>query len=289
MRHCLACDVQYPAVQNECPACGHRTEVVEGFSAYAPELAQQGGGFDASYFPVLARLEESNFWFKARNELILWALTRYCGDFRTYLEIGCGTGYVLTGVAHRFPDAVLSASEIFTAGLRFAAERVPSAAFMQMDARHIPFSEEFNVVGAFDVVEHIKEDDAVLAQAYKALKPGGYLLLTVPQHAWLWSSSDDYARHERRYSKEELHEKVRSAGFKLQRSSSFVSLLLPFMLISRLSLKKKQAEFDPTEEFKLPAWINAAFYRVMALERGVIRLGLNLPVGGSRLLVAQKV
>jgi SAM-dependent methyltransferase len=289
MRHCLACDAQYFDGQSDCPVCGHRPKIVEGFTAYAPELAQEGGGFDASYFPVLAQLEESNFWFKARNELILWALAKYCGDFRSYLEIGCGTGYVLSGVARRFPEAVLSAGEIFTAGLGFAEERVSSAAFMQMDARHIPFSEEFDVVGAFDVVEHIKEDEAVLAQAYKALRPGGHLLLTVPQHVWLWSPSDDYARHERRYSKAELHEKVRKAGFRLKRSSSFVSLLLPLMLISRLSSKKKQVEFDPTDEFKIPFWMNAAFYQTLALERAMIRLGVNFPVGGSRLLVAQKV
>lgn len=288
MRHCLACDAQYLEGQNDCPTCGNRPKIVEGFTAYAPDLAQEGGGFDASYFPVLARLEASNFWFKARNELILWALARYCGDFRSYLEIGCGTGYVLSGVARRFPDAVLSASELFTAGLGFAAERVPSAAFMQMDARRIPFSEEFDVVGAFDVVEHIKEDEAVMEQAYKALKPGGHLLLTVPQHAWLWSPSDDYARHERRYSKAELHEKVRTAGFRLQRSSSFVSLLSPLMLISRLSSKKKQVEFDPIDEFRLTPWMDAAFYQAMALERRMISLGVNFPVGGSRLLVAQK-
>lgn len=288
MKHCLACDAQYPEAQNFCPACGHRPKIVDGFSAYAPELAQEGGGFDAAYFPVLAGVEEANFWFRARNELILWALEKYCKGLGSYLEIGCGTGYVLAGVARRFPDAALSASEIFTAGLGFAAGRVPSATFMQMDARHIPFSEEFDVVGAFDVVEHIREDGAVLAQAHKALKPGGHLLLTVPQHAWLWSPSDDYARHERRYSAAELHEKIRAAGFNLVRSTSFVSLLLPLMLISRLNSRSRQKSFDPTDEFKMPSWMNAVLYQVMSLERGLIKLGANLPVGGSRVLVAQK-
>ncbi len=288
MRHCLVCDAQYLEGQNDCPACGNRPKIVEGFTAYAPDLAQEGGGFDASYFPVLARLEESNFWFKARNALILWALARYCAGFRSYLEIGCGTGYVLTGVARRFPDAVLSASEIFTAGLGYAARRVPSAAFMQMDARRIPFSEEFDVVGAFDVLEHIDDDVAVLDQAFKALRPGGHLLLTVPQHAWLWSPSDDYARHERRYSASELHAKLGAAGFVLRRSTSFVSLLLPMMLASRLKSRRKQGEFDPRDEFNLPQWMNTALYGVMAFERGMIRLGLKLPWGGSRLVVAQK-
>lgn len=289
MKLCLACTARYPSDKSDCPTCGAATAVVDGFVAYAPELAHDGGGFDSTYFPVLAGLEDANFWFRARNELILWALGKYCGGFGSYLEIGCGTGYVLAGVASRFPDAVLNASEIFTAGLDFAAERVPSASFMQMDARRIPFSEEFDVVGAFDVVEHIREDNVVLEQAHKALKPGGYLLLTVPQHAWLWSPSDDYARHERRYSAAELHEKVHAAGFSLQRSSSFVSLLLVLMLISRLQSKIKRVPFDPTDEFKTPNWMNATFCHVMALERSMIKLGVSFPVGGSRLVVAQKI
>lgn len=288
MKHCLVCSERYPSDKSDCPTCGLTMATVDGFIAYAPELAHEGGGFDATYFPVLAGLEEANFWFRARNELILSALEKYCKGFGSYLEIGCGTGYVLAGVARRFPDAVLNASEIFTAGLGFAAQRVPSARFMQMDARRIPFSEEFDVVGAFDVVEHIREDESVLAQAYKALKPRGHLLLTVPQHAWLWSPSDEYARHERRYSAAELHEKVRAAGFRLRRSTSFVSLLLPLMLISRLNSKSKHEPFDPTDEFKLSPWMNAALYRVMAIERCMIKLGMNFSAGGSRLLVAQK-
>jgi len=90
-----------------------------------------------------------------------------------FLEIGCGTGHVLSGVARAYPGTKIYGSELFPAGLAFAAEREPAADFMQMDARHIPFIDEFDVIGAFDVLEHIKEDEQVLAQMYSALKPGG--------------------------------------------------------------------------------------------------------------------
>lgn len=248
----------------------------------------EGGGFEVAYFPVLARLEAGNFWFRARNDLILWALQKHCANFQSYLEIGCGTGYVLSGVAHRFPQTRLTASEIFTTGLQFAAQRVPQAELLQMDARDIPYRDEFDVVGAFDVVEHIQEDEAVLAQIHAALKPGGHLLLTVPQHQWLWSPSDEYARHERRYTATELHSKVRSAGFTLLRSGSFVSLLLPLMLASRLTSRRKASVFDPLDEFKLPSWLNGSLYRLMKAEIGLIKLGINFPAGGSRFLIARK-
>jgi len=67
----------------------------------------------------------------------------------------------------------LAGSEIFSAGLAFVAMRVPSAAFYQMDARNIPFRDEFDIIGAFDVLEHIEDDVAVIDQVAKALRPGG--------------------------------------------------------------------------------------------------------------------
>ena len=108
---------------------------------------------------------------------------------------------------------------------------------MQMDARNIPFVDEFDAIGAFDVLEHIEEDEQVLAQMHDALNHADVVLLTVPQHAWLWSLVDDYSCHVRRYSAKELHGKVRVAGFEILLSTSFVSSLLPIMLASRLGTK----------------------------------------------------
>jgi SAM-dependent methyltransferase len=79
----------------------------------------------------------------------------------------------------------------------FAAERVPGVELFQMDARRFPFLEEFDLIGAFDMLEHVKEDEEVLSQMYQATRKGGGILLTVPHHPFLWSASDYLARHER--------------------------------------------------------------------------------------------
>jgi SAM-dependent methyltransferase len=155
---------------------------------------------------------------------------------------------------------------------------------MQMDARNIPFENEFDVIGAFDVLEHIKEDKKVLAQVYSALKPEGLMLLTVPQHAWLWSPIDEYACHERRYAAPDLHQKIEAAGFRVIRSTSFVPTLLPVMMISRFLQK-----FDATSELKISPWLNSLFSRILAAELALIKRGFNFPVGGSRLVVARKI
>jgi SAM-dependent methyltransferase len=260
---------------------------LRGVLAWAPELAAAGGGFKAEYFAPLARLEERNFWFQARNALVSWALRQYFPAPKSLLEVGCGTGFVLSGVAQACPDTQLLGSEIFIDGLSFAAERVKRAAFVQMDARRIPYVEEFDVVAAFDVIEHIEEDELVLRNFWQALKPGGGVLLTVPQHQWLWSESDKYACHVRRYSAGELHAKLERAGFDVVRSTSFTSLLLPAMMLSRRKGNREKA-FDPMAEFNIPRALNWAMGRVLDVERWLVRLGVNFLAGGSRLVVARK-
>lgn len=289
MKRCLSCNDQYISSIKSCPSCSFAPSLVDGFIAYARELADEGGGFKASYFSELARLEEGNFWFQSRNELILWALQKYCPHFQSLFEIGCGTGYVLSGISKLFPHAKLYGGEIFTAGLHFAAARLPSVDFIQMDARNIPFQEEFDVIGAFDVLEHIEEDQTVLAQIHHALKPGGFLLLTVPQHPWLWSPVDTYSCHARRYTALDLHQKIRRARFQIKRSTSFVTTLLPAMMVSRFFQSKKNADlFDPAQELKLNPFLNFLFSKLLFLEREMIKRGCNFSVGGSRLVIVRK-
>ena len=289
MKRCLACNKHFDSSIKNCPACGSGPALVDGFLAYAPEYSHGGGGFKPHYFSELALLEETNFWFRSRNQLVTWAIRTFSPDFRSLLEIGCGTGYVLSGIKEAFPHATLHGSEIFTTGLGFAAARLPRVDFMQMDAKNIPFREEFDIIGAFDVLEHIEEDEQVLDQAYKALKPQGTMLITVPQHAWLWSSTDDYACHVRRYTATGLHRKIESAGFRIVRSTSFVTVLLPAMIISRLLQRNDSENIDATAELKISPWLNSFFFRLLLTELALIRKGLSFPVGGSRLVVAKKL
>jgi ubiquinone/menaquinone biosynthesis C-methylase UbiE len=287
MIRCPGCTEKYLSNLIFCPECGFCPPEIDGIPAWAPELAFAGGGFKSEYFNTLSELEAENFWFRARNALIIWALKKYAPSFQSFIEIGCGTGFVLSGIASIFQSAKLFGSEIFSNGLEFAARRVQKVQFMQMDARSIPYENEFDAIGAFDVLEHISEDERVLAETYRALKSGGILLLTVPQHRWLWSATDDYACHVRRYTAVELHSKLKQAGFTLLRSTSFVSLLLPMMLLSRRRHQNKK-DFDPLKEFRISPVLNRILEVFLRLEHRMIQSGISLPMGGSRLVVASK-
>ena len=227
MRLCPRCHTVVTDLHWRCEGCAYLPTMADGFVQLAPEFSSGGAGFRPEVFKQLAALEADNFWFRARNKLIVWALKKYFPDMRRYLEIGCGTGYVLAGVAQAYPEAKLVGSEVFSVGLPYAAVRVRAAELIQMDARKIPFMDEFDVIGAFDVLEHIEEDEVVLTAMLRALRPGGSVVITVPQHPWLWSIADESACHVRRYKIAELREKVRRAGFEVTFETSFVSLLLP--------------------------------------------------------------
>jgi SAM-dependent methyltransferase len=287
MKICPKCSYSFNSTDWLCDQCGYIPTILDGKYAFCPKLANSSEGFESHFFDDLAVLESNNFWFRVRNKIIIWAIHKYFFDKQSLLEIGCGTGFVLTALERAFPDLEISGSEIFTNGLNFAEQRFSRGSLFQMDARAIPFVEEFDVIGAFDVLEHIQEDTKVLAEMYRATKQG--IILTVPQHPWLWSQADEYAHHVQRYTAKELKSKVESAGFKVVKMTSFVSLLLPLMMISRLKPKNSQVKYDPLAELKIGNFINKTLEYILNLELILIKIGISLPLGGSLLLIAKKI
>lgn len=182
----------------------------------------------------------------------------------------------------------LYGSEVFLEGLAVAAARVKSATFFQMDARTIPFENEFDVVCAFDVLEHVEEDELVLSQMQNAVSAGGGVLLTVPHHPCLWSQQDEVSGHVRRYSLHELKDKVKKHSFEVVTATAFVCLLLPLMWASRFRQRKSTKNFDPMAELRISGTMNVVLESVLDIERALIGWGLRLPVGGSLLLIAKK-
>jgi SAM-dependent methyltransferase len=288
MKVCGACGQRFNASDWRCPTCAHHPESHGGYLAFSPNSAKSNDGFSAEYFTQLVFLEGGNFWFEARNRLLIWCLRRYFPRASTFFEIGCGTGFVLSGVQREFPEIALTGSEIFYTGLDIARKRLPGVTLYQMDVHRIPFEDEFDVIGAFDVLEHIQEDEAILLQMFKASKNGGGIIVTVPQHHFLWSPVDEYSCHKRRYTRRELTEKVERAGFEIIRSTSFVFFLLPLMLLFRMRQRRSLDHFDPLAEFKISSLFNGALQRVMDMERIIIRSGISFPAGGSLLMIAKR-
>lgn len=288
MKLCLRCEQQFEAPDWRCPACGWIPEAQQGYQSFSKDLETGNDGFSAGYFEHLAEVEEGSFWFQGRNRLLLWALKRYFPDARDLLEVGCGTGFVLAGIQREFPEIQVSGTDVFSSALPFAAERLPGVSLFQMDARRMPFSQEFDVIGLFDVLEHIQEDELVLSELFRSVRPGGGIMIAVPQHRFLWSIVDEYAFHKRRYQRSEMIRKVEAAGFQVLRVTSFVSFLLPLMLLSRVRYRLSTRKFDPQAEFRLGRAANTLLGFFMTMERWMIEAGVSFPAGGSLFLAARR-
>lgn len=292
MKICPMCENAVQGPGWLCPDCGWKADVKDGIPLLAPELETQSDGFDPDRHKVLAELENRSFWFVNRNALLNRAMDRFFPYANTYLEVGCGTGFVLAAMARNRDWDQIAATDVFLSGLGFAASRVPRAQILQSDISALPFIEEFDVVGAFDVFEHVEKDEEAMSSVHRALKPGGGLLVTVPQHGWLWSRQDELAYHKRRYTRPELRRKLEHAGFKIVRSTSFISFLLPLMALARLrylfSPRASANDAAGMSEFNIAGFLNTAFGAVCVLERYLIARGMSFPAGGSLLMIARK-
>jgi len=288
MKICSHCGAAFSGTAWTCPACHREPVSIDGMRSFLADAVLPRANYDTAYYEKLAALERSNFWFRSRNRLILYALKRYFPRVERFFEVGCGTGFVLSAVEERFPRTALAGSDLYRAGLSFAARRLKKADLFLMDARRMPFAGEYDVIGAFDVLEHVQEDGDVLVQMHRALAPRGGIILTVPHHAFLWSATDERARHVRRYERAELRAKVERAGFTVIRMTAFVSLLFPLMALSRSRRRHGAGEDAVLDELRRGAFVNTALERVLDLERFLIRAGVNFAMGGSLLLVAKK-
>ena len=137
-----------------------------------------------------------------------------------------------------------------------------------------------------DVLEHIDDDSGSLSAVRSLMSNNGVILITVPAFQWLWSEHDVVHHHRRRYSKENLKEKLDLCGFKVKYISYFNTLLFPFALAERI----KQRIFPPhvTKVLKLPnRKINYLLEKIFSMEVNFINK-ISLPFGLSLLVVAEK-
>ena len=243
-------------------------------------------GFDPEIFGDFVAAKDNHFMLTYRNRLVTREIRQHFPDVDRILEAGCGTGMVLSALIHAFPDQNIDASEIFVSALEATRHVIGDAdvTLFQMDATRMPFENEYDLIGMFDVLEHIEDDRQALENVHRALKDRGGFVLTVPQHPWLWTAADDAVHHKRRYTRSELAMKLRNAGFEVLRMTSFNSLLMPIMYVSRRLARDGASE----REWRLNPAVNWVLDVVSKFENAVVNLGINLPVGGSLFVAARK-
>jgi len=234
-------------------------------------------------YDSMAALDQQHWWYRARRE-VLAALIRRAVDppkSAELLEIGCGTGHNLAMLAE---FGHVEGLELDATARAIAEKRLgrPVMSAPLPELRGVP-EQNYDLIGAFDVIEHIEDDQASLASIAARLRPGGKLVMTVPAHPWLWSAHDVVSHHKRRYSKRSLKTLIDGSPLRLDSIGYFNSILLPAALVERLSSKaggKRDADL-----WLPPRPINSTMEALFAAERHVIGR-LPLPPGLSLFAVA---
>jgi SAM-dependent methyltransferase len=292
--YCPACKEKLEQTGNcyICKSCNNSFPILDNIPSLIVHHAAIDS-FDASEFESLFQMEQKHFWHVGRREIILDIIERNVPDpARTRMfEIGCGNGSVLAFLKKNGIE--VEGGDIFREGLVFCRQRVGSVPLYQIDVLDLPFQNQFEIIGLFDVLEHIDNDNRALTEIRKALKRRGMLLITVPAYQFLWSYFDVGSNHKRRYRRTELIRKLEQAGFTVKKASYFMFFLFPLLAMIRLlgnigqRKDRNQMRIDASIETKTVPVLNEIFLGFLRLEKFLLH-HFNLPFGASLIVLAEK-
>ncbi len=253
---------------------------------------ERAGGYDPAHFANLFAVEDRHFWFRARNRVISALVSQAVAGLppgHRVLEIGCGDGNVLRFLERACPDAVLVGMDLYDEGLQYARRRTSSCHLVRGDVTQSPFGTTFQVIGMFDVLEHIADDRAILRDLWNLLDHRGTLLLTVPAHGHLWSHFDEAAGHCRRYRLDDLRAKLEEAGYQVEYLTQYMASIHPLVWLNRKARPKVRTTEDVVQrELRIVPVLNEVLSFLLSCEAKWVAKRRRLPFGASLLVVAKK-
>jgi len=243
------------------------------------------------------QVENRSYWFEHRNNVISDLVGKHASSVGKseidFIDIGGGNGFVsarLTDDGHNVvllepgPDGALNAK---------TRRNVPHVICSTLQNAGIK-ANSFDAAGAFDVIEHIQDDSAFVAEIAKVVRPGGFFIAMVPAHVWLWSNEDVRAGHYRRYTTVSFEDLLRPFFNPIFVSYFFQPLVLPIWLLrvlpSRLRLGKGGSTVsDSSEHGANSGFITNMIRRILANERKNLLEGRRAFTGSSVLFVGRKL
>lgn len=244
---------------------------------------------EPAVYREIAALEDTHWWFVGSRQILMDRLIPPGTPRGRVLDAGCGSGGALRQLA----------SEGFgrTVGCDFSplalahCTTASRGRIAQADLTLLPFATAaFDLVTCADVLEHVEDDDAALAELRRVLVPGGRLGLAVPAFQCLWTEHDEANHHFRRYALGALLAKVRRAGFEVVEATYLNFLLgVPIALYRFLGhlawrLRPRKGDLPDSDNKPLPNPVNRLCGWIYGLERKLIAR-VSLPFGTSILMI----
>ena len=197
------------------------------------------------------------------------------GNSAAYADLGSVVGVEPDASALRFAQARLRTHRPAGAWST-AAPWVPACRLER---------ESFDAVIASDVLEHIADDRAAVAEIARVLRPGGVFVFSVPAHPWLWSTHDEALWHQRRYRRSELKRLIAGGGLELRWLTYWNAVLFPVVAAHRALDRFRHAE-APASDATLPSpAVNRTLFGILTAEAAALRY-VRFPMGVSLVGVA---
>ncbi|OGC50268.1 hypothetical protein A2716_03605 [candidate division WWE3 bacterium RIFCSPHIGHO2_01_FULL_40_23] len=238
----------------------------------------------------LSKLEETYWWHRGKLFLVDSLVKHLFPQKRglEIMEIGCGTGHI---TKHLSKFGKVTGIEISKEAASHCIEKgIRNVLNKDVNEMRIPksFEKRFDLILALDVLEHIQDDTKTMRRTYKMLKPGGFFLVNVPAHKFLWSEHDEALHHKRRYSTTEILKKLTDNDFEIIKKSFFVSTFFPAILAFRTFTNIfTKSTYPKTSYILLPKPVNDLMTKILELETKVLNF-TNLPIGTTITVIARK-
>ena len=241
---------------------------------------------EADAYSLMASHEGDHWWFVGRRAVIDGLIDRIVLPPQALvLEAGCGTGGNLYLLQAR---GSVSAFEPHEAAVATARNRHPDVVIEagELPGR-LPFEEaSFDLVAALDVLEHVDDDRGAIEALVRQAKPGGFVIVSVPMHPFLWGSHDRRLHHKRRYGVAQLRRLIDIPGTKVEYFGAYNTLLAPLALVIRLAERASGIGLG-NQERRPPSPMNAVLSAIFAAERHLIRR-MEVPVGLSHAVILRR-
>lgn len=238
---------------------------------------------NADEYGKMRDMEDHYWWFVARRKLALALLGRFRTGSGRILDVGCGTGALLS---HLQESGEAHGLDYFPVALEFSAQRGLKN-LIHGNAEAMPIeSGAYAAVVSLDTLEHVPDDVSAAAEIFRVLEPGGVFVMNVPAFRWLWGPHDVALMHQRRYTRSEVVALLQRAGFKVEVAGYSVFLLFPVVVVRRFLEKFARGE----AQVKLPAvsgGFNRFLVRLMDWEARLF-VSVGLPWGSSVVAVGRK-
>ncbi len=237
----------------------------------------------------MADYERTYWWHLGRLEIIRsylgLATKHHTKKNLRILNIGCGTGGTIDTLEQ---FGRVTNVDVSDEAIKFM-KKSGYKNIKKVSGIKLPFPDNsFDVVGAFDVLEHIKQHEEALNEWRRVLKPGGSVVLTVPAYQWLWSGHDASLHHYRRYTKGLIRETAAKAKLSGDRVSYAIVFSLPLVVSFRFANRvMKKSVSSETSYVPVPPVVNSLFTRLLNIEAKAHK-SITFPFGTSVVAILRK-